>query len=177
MKKITTLIPAFMICCSLAMATAETVSTAAPIEQPVEPTRIEQSSEALSDQAQNVWDALLGFTEEASSFMNSTIDSAKAWTDGALSDAQAVIGDKLELLSDWIYRADETFNSASEAVKSAWDTLKDGAEQVGKYTQEEIDAAYATVQEWLQTTEDTVDSAVREAVDGVAAAAGAQTQE
>lgn len=77
MKKMISLIPAFMLCCALTMATAETAPTPAQDNVAIEePSRIEESADRFLDSVQDTWDAFLGMASDAG-------DVAREWTEGA----------------------------------------------------------------------------------------------
>jgi len=175
MKKMISLIPAFMLCCALTMATAET--TPAPTQDNVtieESTRIEESTDRFLDSVQDTWDAFLGMASDAG-------DVAREWTEGALNDAGTFIGDRFADVSAWFDEVGNFFSERSSEMSQgfteAWETLKGGAEQVGKYSQEQLDAAYRTIRDWFRTSDETVEESVLEAIDNIAEAAGVQVEE
>jgi hypothetical protein len=175
MKKMISLIPAFMICCALTMATAETAPTPAQDNVAIEePSRIEESADRFLDSVQDTWDAFLGMASDAG-------DVAREWTEGALNDAGTFLGDRFADVSAWFDEVGSFFSERSSemglSVTEAWETLKGGAEQTGMYSQEQLEAAYRTIRDWFRTSGETVEESVLEAVDNIAEAAGVQVEE
>ena len=175
MKKMISLVPAFMICCALTMATAETAPTPAQDNVAIEePSRIEESADRFLDSVQDTWDAFLGMASDAG-------DVAREWTEGALNDAGTFLGDRFADVSAWFDEVGSFFSERSSemglSVTEAWETLKGGAEQAGKYSQEQLDAAYRIIRDWFRSPGETVEESVLEAVDNIAEAAGVQVEE
>lgn len=80
-----------------------------------------------------------------------------------------------EKIADWTGRAEAYMQEKQwdKKVHEAWDTLKAGTQHTGEMAQDKLDEAYLTVKNWLAESSETADPSVAEAVDGIAAAAGA----
>ena len=99
-------------------------------------------------------------------------DAARAGFDMASEAAVSGMGWLDGKISDWTGRAEAYMKEKQwdKTVLDAWETLKTGARDAGKVTQESLDSAYRTMKDWLEDSE--VDQSVAEAVEGVAEAAG-----
>lgn len=99
----------------------------------------------------------------------------------ALNDAGTFLGDRFADVSAWFDEVGSFFSERSsemsQSVAEAWETLKDGAEQTGAYTQEQLDMAYRTIRDWFRTSGETAEESVLEAVDNIAEAAGVRVEE
>ena len=153
MKKIAALLMALALCLSMTLAMAETSEAA---EVP--------AAEASGNALQDAWDSVVKFSDEAGV-------SVQEWVEGATNDVEGFFNDMWAQLSGWFDQVDTFFNesgdSISTEVTNAWNVVKEAADNVGDWTAEQVNAAIATLTDWLNQSGDAIGQGVQDAVNGV----------
>jgi len=142
------------LCCTLNGALAEAVPTPTP-------TPLESATTNFLDSLSTTWNAFLGMAGEAGTAVSNGVNG--------------FLQQNFPEFQKWLEEAGRTFNeNVTPELSEAWNTLVEGANQIGSQTQQEIQRAYEALQEYLNSTN--ADQSLREAVDGVASAAGANVE-
>ena len=136
---------------------------AAPNPTPT-PTPLESSAQNLFSSFGDTWNAFTGMATEAG-------NAFSQWADGVAKDADAYLRANLPEVSAWLDETTAYFNqNVSPEVNAAWQTLTDGAAEVGTHTRREMQAAYDTLMEQIDSG--SVDAGIKDTVNAIAGAAG-----
>ena len=147
-----------VLCLALGGALAETT------EPTPTPTPLQSSAEDFLSSLTGTWDAFMNMAGEAGKV-------ASQWGEDASRQIDGFLQENMPELKAWLDEANSYFSeNVSPELNEAWNTLKENAAEFGTHTQQEVEKAYAAIEEWMKSNNPSEE--VRDAVNEVAEAAG-----
>ncbi|MBQ1491345.1 MAG: hypothetical protein IIZ39_05245 [Blautia sp.] len=119
--------------------------------------------------ASEAWGSFLGLADSAIESMINTTEKWRGKAAEAWEGAKAYFNEYMEKVPGWIDEGtkflQEKSDKMSKNVLSAWETVKEGAQEVGSHTMEEIQKAKEDMMAWIAEHADSKEDA--EAVEAV----------
>jgi hypothetical protein len=128
-----------------------------------------------------LWNAIVGFTERTGDSVSAWIEDpengAAAWAQNAAESVEKWVQDAANGMSaffeqadaaQWMEQAGEFFANAGDEISRLWDTF------THNNNRQEAQKAYAALKEWMDANN--VDPTIRQAVEGMANAAGIKAE-
>ena len=154
------------ICVAFSGALAETTEpTPAPTATP---SPLLNSMDEFLGNVTVTWGSFLDLVGEAGA-------SVSVWAQGTADQVNNFLQENMSEFKTWLDEAGSYFDqNVSHDIRQAWEILSRNAEEFGTYTQQEVQKAYDTINTWMD--QNNTKPEVQKAVDGVAEAAGADTE-